>query len=290
VKIFKRIILTFVILMCGVFMLAGVGALLQSDHLDDKPFIGEIVIENGIYNSKPILDQVKRLREEKLLSGVLVRIESPGGAIGTSQEIYRSLLEFREDSIPVVVSMGNIAASGGLYCSLAAEKVFALPGSITGSIGVISQFPEATLLLDKVGVKFHTVKTGELKDAGSPFRPVRSEDLEAFDRLLQEMFSQFVEDVAKERGLSVDSVRSLADGSVFSGRQGVEKGLVDTLGTWHEALSWIKQRAKLDADAPVRNAKPPRKFWERVWDGPAEKFHEVSASWRGGPAWLTPGY
>lgn len=286
----KRLLVAVAVLFVGFLLLAGIGALFVSDHLSDKPFVGQIVIEKGIYDAKSILDQVAKLRKEEQLAAVLIRIDSPGGAIGASQEIFFALQEFKEDSIPVVVSMGNVAASGGLYCSLAGDKVFALPGTITGSIGVISQFPEATDLLDKVGVKFHTVKTGLYKDAGSPFRPANSADIESFDRLLQEMFAQFIDDIAAAKGLPRDSVLALADGSVFSGRQGVGLGLVDTLGTWHDALKWVVKKAALPEDAPVRSALPPKGLMEKIWEGPTAQLREMGLSWSGGPAWLWPGH
>ena len=170
-KIWKALKVAFVLAVVGgafAFGLAVLGLLAAGEAYfdEEEPAIGLIRIEGGIYDAQPILDQVEKLRKLSRLEAVLVRIDSPGGAIGASQEIYSALREFRAGSVPVVVSMGNMGASGGLYASLAGDRVFALPGTITGSIGVISTFPDATELLGKIGVQFNTIKTGDLKDAG----------------------------------------------------------------------------------------------------------------------------
>ena len=294
-KIAKALKWLFVAGFAAAFLLVLVGflglfAVADGAFDGDEPVIGLIRVESEIFDAKPVLDQVERLRKLEGLGGVLVRIDSPGGAIGASQEIYMALREFRADSVPVAVTMGNLGASGGFYVSLAGDRVFALPGTITGSIGVISQFPEATELLDKVGLRFHTVKTGDLKDAGSPFRPMNEKDKASFDRLIGEMFDQFVGDVAAERGLSRDSVLSLADGRVLSGREAVAAGLADTLGTWHDALAWLRAEAGLDEETPVHEALPPKSWYERMIDYSTRTLAPVGSRLGASLRWSLPGF
>ena len=290
-KALKAILVLAVVGGAFAFGLAVLGLLAAGEAYfdEDEPAIGLIRIEGGIYDAQPVLDQVEKLRKLGRLEAVLVRIDSPGGAIGASQEIYSALREFRADSVPVVVSMGNMGASGGLYASLAGDKVFALPGTITGPIGVISTFPDATELLGKIGVQFNTVKTGDLKDAGSPYRKMNAKDKAAFDKLVGEMFDQFVGDVALERNLSADSVRKLADGSVLSGRQAVAAGLVDTLGTWHDALAYVRELRGLDDEVPVHEALPKKSFAERILDYSTKTFRPLESRLKSTLRWELPG-
>jgi protease-4 len=265
----------------------AIGLAFRSAAERDGSYIGLVRIEGAIEESLDLVQRLQELRADENLVALLVRIDSPGGAIGASQEIYQVLRGFEDDSIPVVVSMGNLAASGGLYCSLAGRKVFALPGTVTGSIGVITQFPEAAELLAKLGLKMETVKSGPLKDAGSPFRAVTDKDRASLGALVNELYGQFVDEVAARRHLSRDSVLVLADGRVFSGRQAVALGLADTLGTYADAVQWLQDEYAGEEDLPVVDTEPEPGLMDRLMAGPGALSRQLFAK-RNTPAWVAP--
>ena len=171
------------------------------------------------------------------MKAIVFRIESPGGGVSASQEIYEEVKKTRDSGTPVVVSMGSVAASGGYYVACGADKIVANPGTLTGSIGVIFQFLQFEDLMKKLGVEASTFKSGELKDIGSPFRKTTPQERAYFQQLVEDVYQQFVDVVAKERKLKESFVRKYADGRVFSGRQAVAWGFVDTLGTYEDAIA-----------------------------------------------------
>lgn len=248
----KIVFLLLLLAVAGFFlMVASVAGLVRhfsNEGLEAQsgPHLVLLKLEGPIYNSEPVLDILDRLREDRECKGVLLRVESPGGAVGASQEIFESLKALRARGIPLAVSFGNIAASGGYYVSLAGEKVFTNPGTLTGSIGVIFQFPEVEQLLGKVGVSLQTVKSGALKDVGNPARKPTPEELLYLQHVIDDTYAQFLADVSAARKIPEDSLRRLADGRVFTGRQAVEVGLVDTLGGLDAAKAWLIARAKVD--------------------------------------------
>lgn len=244
------------------------------------PYLVQLRIEGPILSAEPVLAIVRRLRADADCKGVLVRIESPGGAVGASQELHAALSSLRAADKPVAVSFGNIAASGGYYAALAGEKIFANPGTLTGSIGVLFQFPEMEQLLGRAGVSLQTVKSGALKDVGSPARKPTADELRYLQHVIDDTHAQFVEDVAAARGLSLDSVRRLADGRVYTGRQALAAGLVDTLGGLQDARAWLVARAGVAED--IRWTREPRPR-SRV-----EEFlsPEASSGLDGLPGWL----
>lgn len=222
------------------------------------PKIGRVTVVDVIYNSEPYVTALRELRRDKSVAGVILRIDSPGGAVAPSQEIYREVLRYREDHKPLIVSMGNVAASGGYYIASPAQRIFANPGTITGSIGVIFQFPKVYKLLDKVGVDFETLTAGRYKDVGSPHREMSPRERELLQALLDDTHEQFIQDIAQTRELGLDSIRALADGRIFTGRQAMERGLVDSLGGYVDALAYLKAHAGLPERTRVVE-KPARK-------------------------------
>lgn len=207
--------------------------------------IGLVRISDVIYSSEFYVQQLKEYRTDNSVAGVVLRVNSPGGTVSPAQEIYREILRFRDAGKPLVVSMDNIAASGGYYLSAAADKIFANPGTLTGSFGVIMRFPEVSELSKKVGIKMNTIKAGEFKDIASAHREMTPRDRELLQSLLDDTHDQFVGHIAAGRGIPIDSVRKLADGRVFTGRQAYHLGLVDTLGGIEEAISYLKTRLDL---------------------------------------------
>lgn len=198
--------------------------------------IALVELKEPIVSSENIVRLLKRYRENINVRAIVLRVESPGGGVAASQEIYEEVRKTRKSGKPVVVSMGAVAASGGYYVACGADRIVANPGSITGSIGVISQFMHFNQLLDKIGIDATTIKSGKLKDSGSPFRSMNAEDKKYFQDMIDDVHDQFISTVAKERNMKKETVRRLADGRVFTGRKAYELHLIDTLGTFEDAI------------------------------------------------------
>ena len=208
-------------------------------------------------DDREYLEQIRRLRENSSVKGYVLAINSPGGVVGPAQSLYRELKRLsEEDGQPVVASIGGTGASGGYYVALAADSIFALPGSITGSIGVLLEVPNASELMDRVGVSVEVVKSAEQKDAGSIFRPLTPSDREMLSGVVMDLYDQFVQVVAEERNLDPATVRQLADGRILSGRQALEYGLVDRIGNLHDALAAAGRMAGLGERPKI--IRPPR--------------------------------
>lgn len=195
---------------------------------------------------KRVLKALKTV-EEKKYPGLLLRIDSPGGTVGDSQEIYHALKRLRE-KVKIVASFGNISASGGVYIAMGAEHIVANPGTITGSIGVIIRGNNLERLLDKVGVSFKVIKSGPYKDILAFDRESTAEEMNILQELIDNSYGQFVETVAQGRKLEVDTVKSFADGRIFTGQQALELGVVDRLGTEEEARCWLAELVGLDPE------------------------------------------
>ena len=197
--------------------------------------IGVIEIENLITSSKYIVRDLKNFEDDPTIKAILIRVDSPGGGVAASQEIFQQVAKVAE-SKKVIVSMGAVAASGGYYISLPADVIVANPGTITGSIGVIMEFPVLKELLDKIGIEFEVIKSREYKDIGSRFRKMSKTEKELLKDVVVDVYEQFVEATAEFRDLSEDSVLKYADGRILTGRQAVDIGLIDTLGSFEEAV------------------------------------------------------
>jgi protease-4 len=209
-------------------------------------------IDGVIADDQAMLRQIREFRRDPSVKAFVVAINSPGGVVGPSQSIYQELRRLRdEDERPVVASIGGIGASGGYYVALAADSIFALPGSITGSIGVIMEFPNASELMDRVGVDVDVVKSAQHKDAGSPFRPITPDDREVLNALVMDVYDQFVDVVATERSMAVEDVRTVADGRILSGRQALQAGLIDRLGNLQDAVAAAGEMSGLGSDPAI---------------------------------------
>ena len=198
--------------------------------------IALIELKGIILASEETVRQFKKYREDRSIKGILFRVDSPGGGVVASQEIYEEVKKTRNSGKPVVVSMGSLAASGGYYVSCPANRIVSNPGTLTGSIGVISQFMRYDSLLGKIGVEVNTIKSGKFKDAGNPFRQMTEDDKKYFQNLMDDVHRQFITAVETERKLPHDSLVAFADGRVFTGEQALKLGLVDTLGTYEDAI------------------------------------------------------
>jgi len=250
----------------GLFVICAVGLLItvlviaRSDgrgiFAGDR--IALIPLEGAIMTDEAFLRHLKRFREDRTVKGIVVYIDSPGGAVAPSQSIYQELRKARDEGMPVIAAIGSVGASGGYYAALGADSIFVMPGSITGSIGVILQFPNVEELAEKIGISMEVVKSSELKDIGSPFRPVSPEDRSVLESMVADIYNQFVETVAEERGLSRTQLATLADGRILSGRQAIAAGLADDVGNLPDAIAAAGRMAGLGEDPRVVRPPEPR--------------------------------
>jgi protease-4 len=197
--------------------------------------VGVVEITGLISRSTPILEELKKFREDRSIRAIVLRVNSPGGVVGPSQEIMEEVDKTKKMK-KVVASFGSMATSGGYYVACGADLIMASPGSATGSIGVIMQLANVEQLTKKLGVDFYSLKAGALKDMGSPFKPLTPEEKAVFQTLLNNIHEQFIKDVAKNRKLPVEKVRALADGRVYTGQEAKALGLVDALGNFNDAV------------------------------------------------------
>jgi protease IV len=195
---------------------------------------------------KRVLEALKEI-EERRFPALLLRIDSPGGTVGDSQEIYTALRRLRE-KLKVVASFGNISASGGVYIGMGADHIVANPGTITGSIGVILRGNNLERLLDRVGVSFKVIKSGPYKDILAFDRELTDSEKTILQELIDVSYGQFVKTVAEARRLSEETVRSFADGRIFTGEQALTLGVVDRLGSEEEARRWAAELVGLDPE------------------------------------------
>jgi protease-4 len=210
-----------------------------------KERIGVVPLKGIIADSKPVLDVLERFGKDDSIKAVVLRIDTPGGGVGPSQEIFEKVRTLRKKKT-VVASMGSMATSGGYYVACAAEKIVANPGTLTGSIGVIMHFTNMEDLFRKVGLRPSAIKSGRYKDAGSPFRDMTKEERELLQALIDDVHEQFVEAVSESRGLERDKVIGLADGRLFTGRQALKFKLVDELGDLDHAADVAAKLAQLE--------------------------------------------
>ena len=218
--------------------------------------IGVVEITGTIENADSTINAIRKMNEDQTVKAVLIRINSPGGTVSASQEMVEAIGTIQK---PVAISMGDMAASGGYYVACAGPRIFANPGTLTGSIGVISQVVEVSELLDFLNIKVNTVKTGDLKDSGSPFREFNANDKAYFEQLGLDLYNQFVDQVASARQLPREKVLEIADGRVLSGKQAFDVGLVDELGGMAAALTYLQKQADIgeyDIVYPASSSNP----------------------------------
>ncbi len=198
--------------------------------------IGIVRLEGMILSSEQINKQLNDYSERADIKAIVLRINSGGGVVGASQEIYEKVKDLK-NKVPIIVSVNNAAASGAYYAALESEMIVANHGSLVGSIGVILEYPVVTELLDKIGLHVETIKSGKLKDSGSPTRPVSVDDRKYFQSVIDDQHEQFINAVAIGRSIPVEDVRNFADGRIFTGNQALELSLIDTIGTFEDAIA-----------------------------------------------------
>jgi protease-4 len=201
-----------------------------------------IDLENVIYESASIINKFKKYEKNEKVKGFILRVNSPGGGVAPSQEIYSYVKKIDK---PVYVAMQSLAASGGYYVSVASDKIYALPGTITGSIGVIIKFPNMKGLYEKIGVDFKTIKSGKFKDIGSPNREMTEEEIKLLEGSVMQVYEQFVNDILSSRKIDRQTLLKYADGRIIIGSVAKEIGLVDELGTYMDAFEDMKKSYNL---------------------------------------------
>jgi protease-4 len=215
-------------------------------------------LEGTIVDSRDFIDLLKDYGNRPNVRSVVIRINSPGGGVAASEEIYKAIKKFRADSEKsVIVSMASVAASGGYYVACAADKIFANQGSITGSIGVITEWYNYGDLLQWAKLQNIVIKTGSYKDTGSPTRPLTDEERAYIQSLVDSMHNQFISAVAVSRNMKEEDVRKLADGRVFTGQEAVENGLVDEIGSYGDAIAEAARLAGIEGEPKI--LRPVRK-------------------------------
>jgi protease-4 len=212
--------------------------------------VGIIEVTGVITASREIIEQLIDFRDDAAIKAIILRVDSPGGGVGPSQEIHEEVRK-TVDIKPVVVSVGSVAASGGYYIAVPAQRILANPGSITGSIGVIMEFTNFQELLQKIGLRSDVVKSGEHKDIGSPIRPMSDADRKILQAMIDDVHTQFIEAVADGRKMDPDAVRALADGRIYTGRQAMAAGLVDEMGNLQDAIKVAGELAGIEGEPKV---------------------------------------
>jgi protease IV len=219
------------------------------------PRVAVVELEGLIAETDDLVRELRHYRDNPSVRAVVIRINSPGGVVGPTQEVHDALLRVRQAGKPVVASLGSVAASGGYYIAVAADQIYANPGSLTGSIGVIMQMANVDALMKKVGVDYVVVKAGQFKDLGNFSRPMTPEERRVIQALLDDVHGQFIEAVAKGRKLDRGAVVKFADGRVFSGTQALGLKMVDALGGLEEAIEAAAKLAKLPTPPAVERAR-----------------------------------
>jgi protease IV len=237
--------LTGILFSLFIFIIARFTSDRSASSFSLKAKVGVVVLSGIITDAKPVLENLDKFSKDDTIKAVILRIDSPGGAVAPSQEIYDRVISLKKEK-KVVASMGTTAASGGYYVACAADKIVANPGTLTGSIGVIMHFTNVEDLFKKIGIKSEAIKSGKYKDSGSPFREMTKEEKVLLQGVIEDVHDQFVEVVAANRKLPKEKLQDLADGRVFTGRQALKAGLVDYLGGIEYASTIVAELAGIE--------------------------------------------
>jgi protease-4 len=224
------------------------------------PTVAVVELTGEIRDAEQLVESLVSLRKDAQVVSVVLRIDSPGGGVAPSQELYEEIVRLREVK-PVVASLGNIAASGGYYVAAATNVIVAAPGTLTGSIGVIMEFRQLQGLAEKIGLTEQVVKSGPYKDIGHPLRPMTDAERKLLQGMVDDVYQQFVDAVATGRNLDAARVRALADGRLYSGAQAKAAGLVDELGGLNTAVRVAWERAGQTGEPRVRKVKSAWRPW-----------------------------
>jgi protease-4 len=251
-KIKTAFLVIFIIIIISFFISLAIG--ISGRTFGEK--IGIVEIEGVIADSKDIMEDIVKFKEDETIKGVILRINSPGGSVAPSQEIFEEVKKLREKK-KVFISMGTVCASGGYYIAAAGEKIYAMPSTITGSIGVIMEQVVIEDLLKKVGIQPNTMKAGNFKDVGSPFRKMNEEERKYFQEILNTIHAQFINTVAAERKIPMDSAKKLSDGRIYLGQQAKDLKLIDRIGTFYDTVDDMKNTLNIKGKPVLVYGKRP---------------------------------
>ena len=260
---FLRSFLRFSAGLLAVMVLLAVGSTLLPDRW--KSPSGEIAlvrIQGMLMDSQNIVRQLSNYRHNPNVRGIVLRIDSPGGAVAPAQEIYSEIMKLRADHKTVYASMGTVAASGGYYIACAADYVLANPGTLTGSIAAVMVFSNIEELANKIGVKPVIIKSGKYKDVGSPLRAMNPEERKLLQNVVDDVHQQFVQAVAKGRGLSVSEVNEIADGRIMTGQQALKLKLIDEIGGLEKTLELLAKKIGVEGRPKVIEEKEKTPFFD----------------------------
>ncbi|MEA3431977.1 MAG: signal peptide peptidase SppA [candidate division WOR-3 bacterium] len=234
-----------------------------ASRLTARRSIALVEVKGEISESKDVIKNLEKVRKNRLIKGVVIYLNTPGGAVVPCQEIVDEIDRLQDEEKIVVASLGTVAASGGYYIASTADRIVANPGTITGSIGVIMQLPSVEELTKKIGIEMRVIKSRKYKDIASPFRKMEKDERELLQDVVNDVYDQFVDEVVKSRGIERDSVMKIADGRIFSGKKAKELGLVDTLGSLEDAIMIAGELAGIKGKPTVielKERKIPRIF------------------------------
>ncbi|MFQ5869604.1 MAG: signal peptide peptidase SppA [Candidatus Zixiibacteriota bacterium] len=220
-----------------------------------------------------VIRQLKKYGEDGSIPSIVLHINSPGGGVAASQEIYEEINKLREKGVKVVASMSAVAASGAYYIACAADTIVANPGTLTGSIGVIFEWPILSELMRKLGVKLEVIKSGDMKDVGSIGRPITHREREMLQGVIDDTYNQFVEVISRERDLPIEDVIELADGRIFTGNQARDLGLVDVIGNFEDAIQIAAEMGGIEGKPKTIKERVRRVSW---WELLTEKMGELA--------------
>lgn len=278
----QRVILGCALLLAGTVAVISVAFFIVNLALSgDRPSlsslsgrVGLVEVVGGIEDSEVVVEQLDRMERDSSVRAVVVRLDSPGGGVAASQEIYEAVRRVRDAGKPVVASLGGVAASGAYYIACAADSIVSNPGTLTGSIGVIMTFPNTEELFRKVGLRFDVVKTGKFKDIGSMSRPMTEDERKLLQEVLGNVYEQFVDAISEGRGLDKAEILPLADGRIFSGDQALEYGFVDRMGDLDDSIRLAARMAAIEGRPSVVRKERRR---VSVWSFLDEKLNEVGS-------------
>lgn len=237
--------------------------------------VGVVPISGEIIDAHRTIEDLKSLADDPTVSAIVLEIDSPGGAVGASQAMYSAIKRVkRESGKPVVAAIEDVGASGAYYAACAADTIFAQPGSLTGSIGVIMEYLEYAGVMQKIGVRERVVKSGAAKAAGSPFHEMSLEEQQSLQSVVDDTYAQFVDAVAEGRGMEPADVRALADGRAYTGRQARKLGLVDALGDFDDAVQAASRMA--GGEGEPHTVRRIHRSWQWPWDNLLDQVSRVS--------------
>lgn len=260
-------VLLFVAICFGVWSVSRILISELSDTMDegDTPAgvasVGLVRIEGGIFDARPAVENIEKLGKLSQVKALVLRIESPGGGVGPTQEIYEAVRRFRKSGRKVIASLGGVAASGGYYIAVASDKIYANPGTITGSIGVIMVLPNVEKVFGSLGISFNVIKSVPYKDLASPLRAMTAKEREILQQLVDDTYKQFVRAVAEGRKMSEEKTRTVADGRIYTGERAKRLGLVDKLGSQRDAVMEAAHLAGIKGEPHIIELESRKGIW-----------------------------